>query len=284
MKPAPFRYLRPETLAEALALLAEHGDEAQVLAGGQSLMAMANMRLARPGVVVDINRLPGLAGIEVDGETVRIGALTRYRALERSAIVAEQLPLVAAALPHVGHVAIRNRGTIGGSLALADPAAELPACAVALDAEIVLTSQAGERAVPARDFFLGLYETARRPDELLTEIRFPTPRPNQAVGFDELARRHGDFAIVGLAASADIDGGRFSNARLVFFGSESRPTHAETAASALDGHSWDEATTAAVSAALARDLDPIESLDGGADFKLKLARVLAARVLAKVAA
>jgi carbon-monoxide dehydrogenase medium subunit len=284
MKPAPFRYRRPENLAETLALLAEHGDDAAVLAGGQSLLAMANMRLARPEVVIDINRLPGLAGIERVGETVRIGAMTRYRALERSEIVAEQLPLVAAALPHIGHVAIRNRGTIGGSLALADPAAELPACAVALEAEIVLASQAGERLVPARDFFLGLYETARRPDELLTEVRFPTPRPNQTVGFDELARRHGDFAIVGLAASADVEGGRFSDTRLVFFGSESRPTQAVTAAAALDGQNWDEATAEAVSAALAEDLDPIESLDGGGAFKLKLARVLAARVLANVAA
>ena len=284
MKPAPFKYLRPETLADAVRLLTEHGEAAQVLAGGQSLMAMANMRLARPEVVVDINRLPDLAGIAVEEETVRIGALTRYRALERSEIVARHLPLLAEALPHIGHVAIRNRGTIGGSLALADPAAEMPACAVALEAEIVLAGPEGERRLPAEDYYQGLYETARRSEELLVQVRFPVQRAAQAVGFDELARRHGDFAIVGLAVRAEVDDGRFAEARLVFFGSEARPAPAETAAAALRGQAWNAATAEAVLAALARDLDPMESLEGGPAFKLQLARVLAKRVLGRLAA
>ena len=200
MKAAPFAYAKPSTVAQALELLERHGDDARVLAGGQSLLPSLNMRLSSPSLLVDIGALDELGGIAVLDGHLRIGALVTHAALQRSAEVAKHVPLLAQAVPHVAHPAIRNRGTLGGSLALADPAAEYPACAVALDARIVLRSRKGERRVRAVEFFKGLFETDLRPGEILAAAEFPLAKPGDASVFLELARRHGDYAIVGLAA------------------------------------------------------------------------------------
>ena len=200
MKAASFAYAKPSSVAEALELLARHGDAARVLAGGQSLIPSLNMRLSTPALLVDIGALGELKEIAVRGKRLSIGALVTHAALERSPEVARHVPLLAQAVPHVAHAAIRNRGTIGGSLALADPAAEYPACTVALDAELVLRSGKGERRVRARDFFKGLFETDLRPGEIVAAVEFPLAQPGDQSVFLELARRHGDYAIVGLAA------------------------------------------------------------------------------------
>ena len=200
MKPAPFAYKKARSLDEAVALLVEK--DARLLAGGQSLIATLNMRLSAPSLLIDINGLSALDGITVKGGAVEIGALTRHAQAERSDVIAKQAPLIARAIPHIGHPAIRNRGTLGGSIAFADPAAELPACLLALDGEIDATGPKGKRTIKAQDFFKGLFETALGPQEVLTAIRVPVAGNAARVGFAELARRHGDYAIVGLAASA----------------------------------------------------------------------------------
>jgi aerobic carbon-monoxide dehydrogenase medium subunit len=200
VKAAPFAYAKPSTVAQALELLERHGDAARVLAGGQSLMPSLNMRLSSPELLVDIGALAELRQISVQKSVLSIGALVTHAALERSPEVAKHVPLLAQAVPHVAHPAIRNRGTLGGSLALADPAAEYPACAVALDAQIVLRSAKGERRVRAKDFFKGLFETDLRRGEIVAAAEFPLAQPGDRSVFLELARRHGDYAIVGLAA------------------------------------------------------------------------------------
>src|SRR6266446_9331417 len=217
MKAPRFAYVRPASLVEALALLAEHKDEARVLAGGQSLVPMLNFRVAAPKVLVDINRIAGLSGIKVAKNHIRIGALTRHVELERSADIARHLPLIASAMPHIAHPAIRNRGTFGGSCALADPAAELPACALALDATFVVAGKKGERRIPSQDFFKGLYATALKAGELLVAAEFPLPKPGYASAFGELARRHGDYAMVGVAAHGLQRERRLFDIRVVFF-------------------------------------------------------------------
>src|SRR5882762_6836293 len=235
MKAPRFAYARPASLAEALALLAEYKDDARVLAGGQSLVPMMNFRLAAPKVLVDINRIAALSGIKVARNHIRIGALTRHVELERSADVARHLPLVAQAMPHIAHPAIRNRGTFGGSCALGDPAAELPACALALAATFIAAGKKGERRIAARDFFTGLYATALKAGELLVAAEFPLPKPGYASAFDELARRHGDYAMVGVAAHGSTHGGKFSDMRVVFFGVADRPQRAAQLERALEG-------------------------------------------------
>src|SRR5499427_1744558 len=212
MKAPRFAYARPASVAEALALLDRHKDDARVLAGGQSLVPMLNFRVAAPKVLVDINRIAALSGIKVTKTHVRIGALTRHVELERSPEIAKHLRLIAAAVPHIAHPAIRNRGTFGGSCALADPAAELPACALALGATFVVAGKKGERRVAAEDFFKGLYATALKPGELLIAAEFPLAKPGDRSAFGELARRHGDYAMVGVAAHAS------KGVRAVFFG------------------------------------------------------------------
>ena len=275
MKAPRFAYARPETVAEALAVLAEHGDEARILAGGQSLVPMLNLRVAAPRVLIDINRIAGLSGVTVGKDHVRIGALTRQAELERSLDVARHLPLLALAMPHVAHAAIRNRGTFGGSCALADPAAELPACALALVATFILAGPKGERRVKAEEFFRGLYATALRPDELLVAAEFPLPQPGRASAFGELARRHGDYAMVGVAAHGSVAGGKFSDLRIVFFGVGDRPARATKLEQALEGQ-----PAAAIERALeALELDPRADLQASAATKKQLARVLAGRVL-----
>ncbi len=214
MKAPKFRYVRVDTLERALELLDRHGEDARILAGGQSLMPTLNMRLSQPDILIDINRLDQLKGISSENGRVRIGALTRHAEVLSSGIVARDLPLIAEAMPHVAHVAVRNRGTFGGSIALADPAAEIPACVVALGATLVVQSVGGRREIAAGDYFKGLYETERRANELLIEVRIPVEEPGTVSVFMELARRHGDFAIAGVACHARFDGDVVAKARL----------------------------------------------------------------------
>jgi carbon-monoxide dehydrogenase medium subunit len=269
MKAPAFRYARPESLDEACALLAAHGSDSRVLAGGQSLMPMLNLRLAAPAVLVDINRIPGLERIVEHDDRIEVGALARHAEVLRSEAVRRGAPLLAAALPHVAHPAVRNRGTHGGSLALADPAAELPACALALGATLVLRGAGGERRVPAQAFFRGLYETALAPGELVSRIEYPRAAPGWRYGFEEVARRHGDFALAGLAAAARFDDGALREARLACFGIADRPI-------LLRAAGLEEALAA---------LDAVEV--AGTDvypesYRRRLMRVLLERVLARL--
>jgi len=279
MKAPRFAYARPASVAEALALLAQHKDEARVLAGGQSLVPMLNFRVAAPKVLVDINRIAGLSGIKVTKNHIRIGALTRHVELERSADIARHLPLIASAMPHIAHPAIRNRGTFGGSCALADPAAELPACALALGATFVAAGRKGERRISAQDFFRGLYATALQADELLVAAEFPLPGPGYASAFGELARRHGDYAMVGVAAHGSTAGKKFSDVRVALFGVGDRPVRAAQFERALDGRPAAANTIEGALATLDADLDPRADLHASAATKRHLARVLAGRVL-----
>ena len=284
MKPAPFAYVRAQTLDQVFDLLDEYGDDARILAGGQSLMATLNMRLSAPEVLIDINHIDGLSGIEVANGKVRIGALARHSEVAASPIIAEHAPLIAKAMPHIAHQAIRNRGTFGGSIAFADPAAELPAVSRAVGAEFVLQGRNGTRTVAANDFFLGLFETARDPNEVFVAAEVPVIPAGEKTAFNELARRHGDYAIIGLAAQGGADGGTFNNMRLAFFGAGDRPILAEAANAALEGKAYSDETVAAAQEALDADLDPMEDLNGPPAMKMHLARVLTARVLAELAA
>jgi len=282
MKPVPFEYHRPASLAETFDLLDRYGDDGRLLAGGQSLVPALNLRLAAPRAVIDINRIPDLDAIRVTGEGLVIGALARQEALERSPLVREHAPLFASALPHVGHSAIRARGTIGGSLALADPAAELPACAVALGATIRAGRRGGTRDIPADEFFRGIYTTALAPGEIVTEILVPRPAAGWRWGFDELARRHGDFALAGVAAGVRVESGVVAESRLVFFGVGTRPVRARRAEAALAGGRADAEALAAAGRALDGDLDPPGDVHGSPALRRHLARVLLARVVGRL--
>ena len=281
MKPYPLKYVRADSLADVFQQFEEHGDDAQILAGGQSLMPVLSMRLAAPHVLVDINYIEELHGIALDGGEVRIGALTRHREVLESEIVQTHLPLLAEAMPHVAHVAVRNRGTLGGSLALADPAAEMPACAVALGASLVVRSATGERTVAAEDFYQGLYETERRPDEVLAEARYPIAGPGYFGAFQEFARRQGDFAVVGIAAWGRVEGGVLSDLRLVYFGCEGHAHLARQTALAAEagGQAYTPEVFASVKDALAGELDPMEDMQGSRTTKLHMAGVLTGRAL-----
>src|SRR3954470_2690107 len=208
LKAPSFAYAKPRTLAEALELLARHGEGARILAGGQSLIPSLNMRLSSPEILIDITGLKDFSHIKVSDGRVNVGALVTHAQIEKSPEIQKRVPLLAQAIPHIAHAAIRNRGTLGGSLAFADPAAELPACAVALDARFVLASRKGERKVAAREFYTGLYETTLKPGEVLVAAEFPVQEPTERSHFSELARRHGDYAMVGLAARAKQHGNR----------------------------------------------------------------------------
>ncbi|MPY69315.1 MAG: xanthine dehydrogenase family protein subunit M [Alphaproteobacteria bacterium] len=279
MKAPRFSYVRAESLEQVFELLKQYGEDARILAGGQSLIPTLNMRLSQPAILIDINRLDMLKGISAGDGAVRIGALARHAEVAESPVIAARLPLIAAAMPHVAHVAVRNRGTFGGSVALADPAAEMPACVLALGGTLVVAGARGRREIAAEDFFRGLYETAREPDEILVEVRVPTEAPGTVSVFLELAQRHGDFAIAGLACHARIEGDTVADARLVYFASEDRPRLAKGAMAALAGKAWNDGTRAAVIGALTDDLDPMTNLDGGAAMKLHLQRVLTGRAL-----
>jgi len=271
VKPAPFAYQKTRTLKEAIALLAKHKDDARLLAGGQSLIATLNMRLSAPALLIDINDIKGLDGIAKKGANIEIGALARHAQVERSELIAKHAPLIALAMPHIGHPAIRNRGTFGGSIAFADPAAELPACLLALGGEIDITGPKGKRKVKADSFFKGLFETALGPQEILTAIRIPAATKDTRVGFAELARRHGDYAIVGLAASARADGEGLADVRLAYFGVGATPTRAKKAEAALASGNVDAAVAAL-------DLDPHDDVQASGAVKKHLAGVLLRRV------
>lgn len=283
MKPAPFAYVRAQTLDQVFDLLEQHGDDARILAGGQSLMATLNMRLSAPEVLIDINHIDGLSGIEVSDGKVRIGALARHNEVATSPVITEHAPLIAKAIPHIAHQAIRNRGTFGGSIAFADPAAELPAVSRAIGADFVLQSRTGTRTVAANDYFLGMFETARDPEEILIAAEVPVIPATEKSAFTELTRRHGDYAIIGLAAQGGADGGTFSNMRLAFFGAGDRPILAQAANAALEGKAYSDATVTAAQEALEADLDPMADLNGPPEMKMHLARVITARVLAELA-
>jgi aerobic carbon-monoxide dehydrogenase medium subunit len=284
MKLPPVEYEAPTTVAEAIDLLAEQLDEASVLAGGQSLIPLLALRLARPEVLIDINGLDELSGISAADGWVSVGAMTREYMAEESEVVADAVPLLAAALPLIGHEAIRSRGTIGGSLAHADPAAELPAVARALDAEFVVRGPSGTRVIPAAQWFEGYLTTARRSDELLTEVRFPAAGPGTGVSFTEVARRHGDFAIVGLAVSLVLSGGVISDARLAFAGVSDVPLRAAGAEDLLAGERpsaelFDEAARRAT-----EDIDPPADLHGSSDYRKTVAAAIVRRGLRAAAA
>jgi carbon-monoxide dehydrogenase medium subunit len=270
VKPAPFAYKKVRSLDEAIALLGEHKD-ARLLAGGQSLIATLNMRLSAPSMLIDINGISGLDGIVEKNGAVEIGALVRHVHAERSDVIARLTPLIARAMPHIGHAAIRNRGTLGGSIAFADPAAELPACLMALDGEVDATGPKGKHTIKAADFFTGLFETALGPQEMLTAIRIPAATKDTRVGFAELARRHGDYAIVGLAASARADGKGLKDVRLSFFGAGDTPSRARKAETALENGDIDAAVAAL-------DLEPHDDVQATGAVKKHLAGVLLRRV------
>ena len=271
MKPAPFAYTKAKTLKEAVTLLAKHKDDARLLAGGQSLIATLNMRLSAPDLLIDINGIKNLNGITKKGKYVEIGALARHAQVEHSDVIAKHAPLITLAMPHIGHPAIRNRGTFGGSIAFADPAAELPACLLALGGEIDIAGPRGKRKVKADAFFKGLFETALRPQEMITAIRIPAADKATRVGFAELARRHGDYAIVGLAASARGNGKGLADVRLAYFGVGDTPVRARKAEAALAAGDVDAAVKAL-------DLDPHDDVQATAKTKTHLAGVLLRRV------
>lgn len=306
MKPAPFEYKAPATTDEAVDLLAEHGWDAKLLAGGQSLVPAMNFRLAQPAVLLDLNRIDELAYIRTvdspngngsgdskvsDGDGgggavgLRIGAMTRQAALERSAAIAAHAPLLAAALPYIGHPQIRNRGTIGGSIAHADPAAELPAIAVALGAELTIRNSEGERRIAAAEFFEGLFSTALGPTDLLVEIDVPASPAGTGWSFQEVARRHGDFALVGVAATVRLAGEVCEAARMVFLSVGGGPVIASNAEASLVGQPLDTVHIAeAARLAANADIDPAGDIHASAAYRRHLAEVLARRALAEAAA
>jgi carbon-monoxide dehydrogenase medium subunit len=279
MKARNFRYIRPVSLDHAYRILAEAGDEAVPVAGGQSLLATLNMRLSAPELLVDISELEELAVSSQDDAEIRLGALTRHCELLRSDLVRKRLPLLSQAASHVGHVAIRNRGTLAGSLAYADPAAELPACSVALGAKLVLGSLAGEREVKAEDFFKGLFETDLRPGELIIAVKFPVPDASTSVAFAELARRHGDFALVGLAAVATVAGDRIERARLVYLGCVDHAKVATSVSATVAGLQLPVKDISAFETPIGEDLSPHDMPGLRASTQLHLAKVLTGRVL-----
>jgi carbon-monoxide dehydrogenase medium subunit len=271
LKPAPFAYAKARSVAHAIELLG--ADDARLLAGGQSLIATLNMRLSHPALLIDLNGVGGLDGIVSSNGHLEIGALVRHAQAERSAELARRAPLIALAMPHIGHPAIRHRGTIGGSVAFADPAAELPACVLALDGELAIAGPQGSRAVKADDFFKGLFETALTARDVLTAIRIPAAGAETRVGFAEFARRHGDYAMVGLAASARADGKQLRDLRLAYFGVGSTPLRARHAEQALAAGDVEAAVRA-----LAQDLNPPDDVQASGTVKTHLAGVLLRRV------
>jgi carbon-monoxide dehydrogenase medium subunit len=284
VKPAPFAYHRPTTIDETLALLERYSPDGRILAGGQSLVPALNMRLATHAALIDINRLPGLDGISFEPEGLVIGALARHDAVEASSLVARHAPLIAQAMPHVGHRAIRTRGTFGGSVALADPAAELPACLLALDAVIRIAGRGGQRELPAVDFFRGIYTTDLAPCEIVTAVVVPPIRLGWRSRFDELARRHGDYALVGLAAHCRVQGGLIKEVRLALCGVGPTPMRALRTELALGGRRPSAEVLAEAGRALDGDLNPPGDVHASPALRRHLARVLLARSVGALAA
>ena len=281
MKPPAFEYVVVASTEEAVAQLAAHGDDARLLAGGQSLMPILNMRLATPGRLVDLNRVGTLSYIVERPGGVAIGAMTRQRTAERSELVATAVPLLAEALPWVGHTAIRNRGTIGGSLAHADPAAELPAVAVCLDARVTVRGEAGERTLAARDFFRSYLTTALAPTELLAEVWFPSALPGTGAAWIEFARRHGDYALVGVAAVVTLEGSTVRRASLAVTGVDGVPVRAVDAERLLIGAPLSAESMAAAAESVRRILEPHADIHATAAYRRHLAGILTVRALTR---
>lgn len=279
MKPPPFDYHAPRSAAEACEYLSRYGADARLLAGGQSLVPLLNLRLSAPAVIVDLNRAADLAYIREENGRVRLGAMTRQRAIEFSPLVKERLPLLAEATRWVGHLPTRTRGTIGGSLAHCDPAAEYPAVAAALDAELVIRGAAGERAARARDFFLGFMTTALQPGEMLLEVRMAPQAPNAGWAFEEFSRRHGDFAIVGIAATVIVKGDRCASARLAACGAAPTAIRLRSAEEILERGGVGDRYIDDAAARAAELVDPVADLHASAEYRRHLTRVLTRRAL-----
>jgi carbon-monoxide dehydrogenase medium subunit len=280
MKPAPFKYIAATSLEQALALKAEHGDDAKFLAGGQSLLPAMNFRLAQPAILIDINGIDDLAGIRPSDRATRVGPLTRYRTLQRDATFARLFPLIAEALPHIAHPQIRNRGTIGGNLSHADPASELPAIAVALRARLRLQTAKHDRWVEASDFFVSALTTDLRPDEMLVEVELPLAKPRSGPCFMEIARRRGDFAIVGVAAMVTLGNeNECTDVRLAFCGVGETPVDASLAADAVVGHKLTEEAIRDVAGSVQSMIDPGGGIHATADYQRHIAGVLTERAL-----
>ena len=275
MKPAPFEYLRAGSLEETLHALSTHGEDIRVLAGGQSLVPMLNMRLAGPDILLDINGVSGLTGIEINGGNIRVGAMTRYREIASSPVIAKWVPLLPFALTHVAHRAIRNRGTLGGSMALADPAAEMPACALALDATVIVQSVRGERRIAANDFIRGVWETALARDELITAVEYPASSSKRAFSFLEFARRHGDFALAGVVAVANAN----DNVRVVTFGVGQRAFRSPGVEQWLTGASGHAILPPEIEAQYAEDVEAAAAIESDASFRVSIATTLLKRAL-----
>jgi carbon-monoxide dehydrogenase medium subunit len=281
MKPVRFAYADPRTVEEAVALLGEHGDDARLLAGGQSLVPLLNLRLARPAVLIDLNRVAGLDAVAAAGAVLTIGAMARQRAVERDPAVRARCPLLADALALVGHPPIRHRGTVGGSLAHADPAAELPAVLACLGGELVARSRGGERVIPAGDFFRGLMTTALRPDEVLSEVRFHLPPPGAGWAILEMTRRHGDFALVGVAALVERGADRtVREAHLALFGVGPTPVRATAAERVLAGQAPAPAVLQRAADLVVETIRPDADLHASAEDRRRVAGVLTRRALA----
>lgn len=279
MKAPAFSYLRPRQLHEVFALMATHGDEARLLAGGQTLLATLNMRLSEPALLIDMQAVSELKGLSFDGQILRIGAMVTHTEVETSGLVALHAPMLAAAAPHIAHRAIRNRGTFGGSIAYGDPAAEWPACLLALDGVIVARSLRGERRIAADDFFTGLYTTELAPDEVIVACEIPVAQPNQKISFSELARRHGDYAVVGLAATANVIDNQMSGVRLAWIGVGSTPMRSSKTEQALDGQQLTTQTLSQSVDVLRSELAPLPDLTHSEAAKRQLAGVLLKRAL-----
>lgn len=279
MKAAEFDYVKAASLEQVFALLQEYGDEARLLAGGQTLLATLNMRLSEPALVIDITGIEALRGIAVQGDMLRIGALATHSEIEASALVAQHAPLLAQAAPHIGHRAIRNAGTWGGAIAYADPAAEWPACLVALGGTVLVRGPAGERRIAADDFFVDLYTTALQADELVVACDIPLAQADDWFGFSELARRHGDYAIVGLAVNARRQQQTLAQVRLAFLGVGTVPLRARQTEALLQGKTLDAALIGQAVACLRSELDPLPDLTHSQQTKRHLAGVLLQRLL-----
>jgi carbon-monoxide dehydrogenase medium subunit len=283
MKPASFAYYTPASVDAAIALLQRYDGDARVLAGGQSLIPMMNFRLAAPPALVDINRVPGLAYIEADGDVVRIGAMTRQRAIEFSLVVAEKLPLLREAISHVGHLPTRSRGTIGGSIAHADPAAELPMVLQALEGEVLARGPNGERRIKAADLIRDALTTSLKADEIITEIRLPAMPPGAGYAVEEFSRRHGDFAIAAIAVMLVRDGSRCGKARIATAGISSHSIRLPAAERILEDNGLSETVLEQAAAKAAESVEPLADQNASAEYRRQLTRVLTHRALRRAA-
>jgi CO/xanthine dehydrogenase FAD-binding subunit len=279
MKPPAFDYIAADSIAMAVEALAQAGDDAKIIAGGQSLVPMLNFRMLRPSILVDINRIAGLDVIEETGEAIRVGALTRHYQLETSPLIARHLPVLSCAMTHVAHLAIRNRGTIAGSLAHADPAAELPMMALLLDAELRVASASGERTIAARDFFLGALTVDLAASEIVTEVMLPKLPRRTGWGFEEVARRHGDFALAAVAATLTMSGGAIEQARIALTGVGPTALRATEAEGLLIGRTLEPDLASRVIAAVRATIKPETDLHASSDYRRHLAGVLTGRAL-----